>query len=99
MKKIEGMALPISCIANLCYLPEDINRGKQEKTIYEATTLSLPIETIEAKFSFTKASDFSWLYIQYTNDNADVLRTNYRAFLHERFAIIKKRFLDTVCYE
>lgn len=99
MKPIEGMALPISCIANLCYLPEDINRGKREKTIYEATTLSLPIETIETKFSFTKATDFSWLYIPYTNENTTMLRTNYRAFLDGRFAIIKERFLETVCYE
>ena len=34
MKRYDELRLPVSCIANFCYLPEDINRGKKEKTIY-----------------------------------------------------------------
>lgn len=96
MKKVEGIRLPVSCIANLCYLPEDINRGKREKTIYEVNGLSLDIETIEEKFSFTTVDDFSWMYISYSSQNADKLKSNYINFLNKRFSLIKQKFLETI---
>ena len=32
---INRVKLPISSIGNLCFLPEEINRGKHGKTIYQ----------------------------------------------------------------
>lgn len=98
MKPIEGLKLPISCIANLCYLPEDINRGKREKTIYEATKLSMTIEEIEERFSFTKNNDFSWIYTSYSQENANSLKNSYFQFLDNRYLNIKKRFLSMFGY-
>lgn len=97
MKKFESLRLPVSCIANLCYLPEDINRGKGEKTIYENHHMSLPISEIESKFSFTKSSDFDWLFVEY--DNAIELQTNYLTFLDGRYKTIKKIFLRSFGFE
>lgn len=94
LNKLDGLKLPVSCIANLCYLPEDINRGKKEKTIYEATNLSMPIADIEEKFSFTKKTDFDWITYPYTEDDKDLLVSKYQQFLDLRYAEIKKRFLD-----
>ena len=96
MKPINGLRLPVSCIANLCYLPEDINRGKGEKTIYEAITLSLPIDVIETKFSFTTSEDFSWIYKAYSDANVAEFKESYRAFLDKRFEIIKQKMLNTL---
>ena len=63
MKPFNYLRLPVSCIANLCYLPEDINRGKGEKTIYEIHNMSMPIGVLENKFSFTSSADFDWMFI------------------------------------
>lgn len=94
LKKFEGLRLPVSCIANFCYLPEDINRGKKEKTIYEATNLSMPIGDIESKFSFTTSADFNWISIPYDDDEKDLLISNYMAFLEKRYTIIKQKFIS-----
>ena len=94
LKTFGDLKLPISCIANLCYLPEDINRGKKEKTIYEATTLSMPISDIEEKFSFTQKTDFDWISYPYTLDDRALLVTSYQSFLDARYAKIKEKFLD-----
>lgn len=96
LKMLDGLKLPISCIANLCYLPEDINRGKKEKTIYEAKSLSLPITEIEQKFSFTTETDFNWIYETYTIDRSMDFKTSYETFLTNRYKIIKEKFLQTV---
>ena len=31
----KGEGLPISCIANLCYLPEYVNRSKKDRNFYQ----------------------------------------------------------------
>lgn len=95
MKLFEGMRLPISCIANLCYLPEDINRGKKEKTIYEATSLSMSIQEIESKFSFTTETDFNWIYKDYSPTEAEDFKKSYELFLTKRYSKIKEKFLQT----
>lgn len=94
MKTFDELRLPISCIANLCYLPEDINRGKKEKTIYEASGLSLPIEEIETKFSFTDADDFKWISYPYADDERELLVNNYQNFLEKRYKTIKEKFIE-----
>ena len=94
LKVFPDLKLPVSCIANLCYLPEDINRGKKEKTIYEAQNMSLPITTIEDKYSFTQEDDLKWITYPYTIDDSQLLINNYDAFLKNRYAKIKKFFLE-----
>lgn len=97
MKPFEYLRLPVSCIANLCYLPEDINRGKGEKTIYEVHNMSLPIDEIESKYSFTKANDFNWMFIDYKDAND--LQNNYLTFLNNRYKNIKKIFLNSFGFD
>lgn len=96
MKPFEYLRLPVSCIANLCYLPQNINRGKGEKTIYEVYNMSLPIGEIECKFSFTNADDFNWMFIKY--ENASDLQNDYLKFLDARYQVIKKLFLKSFGY-
>ena len=97
LKDMNGLKLPVSCLANYCYLPEDINRGKKEKTIYEASGLSYPVEVIEKKFSFTKESDFEWLSAHYGKEDGPVLEAYYLEYLNNRFKIIREMFLKVFC--
>lgn len=98
LKIFNDLKLPVSCIANLCYLPEDINRGKKDKTIYEATNLSLPIDIIEEKFSFTKKNDFEWLYYPYEESDSSSLEEFYFKYLNDRYEKIKSKFLNMFGY-
>ena len=93
IKNIGGVPLPVSCIANLCYLPENINRGKKEKILYEAKNLSMTIADIEEKFSFTKQSDFNWIFDTYDAQSANKLVKAYGTYLDNRFNTIKTKFL------
>jgi len=94
LKNFDDLKLPIACIANLCYLPEDINRGKKEKTIYEATDLSIPISEIESKYSFTVNDDMIWISQTYNNEDRIQLVNNYQRFLDKRYGIMKKKFIE-----
>lgn len=96
IKKFDGLRLPIACIANLCYLPEDVNRGKREKTIYEVHNMSLPLHEIESKFSFTKQSDLDWIFIEYSDPES--LQSNYYKYLYSRYLILKTKFLNAFGY-
>lgn len=93
------IGLPVSCIANQCYLPEGINRGKKEKTIYEANNMSMTIEEVEKKFSFTKREDFDWMQKSYDKSNQEELEKNFGKFLDDRFIIIKEKFLAMFDYD
>lgn len=86
--------LPVSCIANYCYLPEDINRGKKDKIIYEASDLSMPIGDIENKFSFTTEGDFEWMFYQYGEGDAEKLRKDFGDYLNGRYSTIKSKFIS-----
>ncbi|MBE6702857.1 MAG: DUF262 domain-containing protein [Ruminococcaceae bacterium] len=94
LNNFNDLKLPICCIANLCYLPEDINRGKKEKTIYEATNLSLPISVIEEKYSFTVEDDLKWITYPYTSEDQTLFVSNYEKFIASRYSKIKARFLE-----
>ena len=67
MKKLiatcKGSGLPISCIANLCYLPEYANRSKRDKNFYQDTAYlqKVNIDEIERKYSFTTSDDLEWI--------------------------------------
>lgn len=96
MKKFSNLRLPVSCIANLCYLPESINRGKREKTIYEEHNLSLSISEIEQKFSFTKSSDLDWIFVDFSSP--EDLECCYLGYLDARYKTIKNVFLTALGY-
>ena len=84
--------LPVSHIANLCYLPESINRGKKDKTIYEDQGITLSLSEMESKYTFTKAADFDFLYLPYEEGDANVLEEEYNSFLEKRFKSQKQKF-------
>lgn len=95
--KCGSLGLPVSCIANLCYLPEYINRSKKDKNFYqdnkylEKCTYSL--EEIEEKFSFTKREDLEWMDMPYETDkDFESLKQFYTDFCTSRFEIMKKYF-------
>ena len=55
LKNTDSNGLPISSIANQCYLPELPNRAKHEKTIYQKYGNNAKlIGMIEQKYSFTQ---------------------------------------------
>lgn len=91
--------LPVSHIANLCYLPAGINRGKKDKTIYEDVSINMPIEELEKKFSFTKKSDFEYLDLPYESGDYSCLENEFIAFLKNRFKIQKEKIYQSLRIE
>lgn len=90
-----GIGLPISSIANLCYLPEYANRTKHDNTFYqdEKYKTKVNIQEIEEKYSFTKENDLSWLNDTYqTEDDFQKLKKDYENFCRNRFNKIKEEF-------
>lgn len=97
IKVTHSTGLPISCIGNLCYLPEKINRSKGAKTFYDDKELSISIEQIESKYSFTQKSNLDWLLEHsYGENDSNTLKNLYIDFLRNRFQIQKKKFLDFI---
>ena len=100
----EGSGLPISSIANLCYLPEYVNRSKGAKTIYKdgnyLKKVHESIADIEAKYSFTTESALEWLDMPFQgkDDFAD-LKSWYEEFCKTRFATLKTKFLESLGIE
>lgn len=97
IKSIGNVSLPVSCLANYCYLPEDINRGKRDKTIYEFNDATYPIERIEEKFSFTIKEDLDWISGEYNAETKELLATKYYNYLDKRYSKLKQMFLNVVC--
>lgn len=90
--ELEG--LPISSIANLCYLPEYQNRAKGNKTFYQDSNYlnGLTLSDVETKYSFTKRTDLEWLDLDYEQGDFDSLQEFYMAFLTDRFNKLKSEF-------
>lgn len=92
LERFDGnLRLPISSIGNLCLLPEEYNRGKGERTIYQYHDDSVNIKEIEDKFSFTKKSDLEW--IEKFDSPKEEFERNYNKFINERFEIIKEKLI------
>lgn len=91
------IGLPISHIANLCYLPEDANRSKGSMNFYQdegyLKKSSLTLGTIESKYSFTKKEDLDWMGLEYTNVDFGGLDDYFKEFLQNRYKVIKQKFL------
>lgn len=98
LSKYEDFSLPVTNIANLCYLEEGINRGKKALTIYQDPSLQTEINNIESKYSFTKKSDLVWIEKEYSDslDDRDALQNVYLNYLDERFKTVKAKFLEMV---
>lgn len=94
MKLTNSTGLPISSIANQCYLPESVNRKKKDKTLYEEISNNHIIKEIEEKYSFTQAQDFDFLYLPYLQGDFKALEKYYVEFLEKRFEIQKKKILE-----
>lgn len=97
IKETNSSGLPVSSIANQCYLPESINRKKKEKTIYEENKekgFTISIEEIEKKYSFTTESDFEFLDLPYQADDAQALEKYYITYLENRFKIQKQKIFE-----
>lgn len=90
----KGLGLPISSIANLCYLPERVNRSKKENTFYqdERYLKYINLAEIETKYSFTQEEDLAWLEVSYLVGDFEVLKDNYLSYLKKRFKIQKQMF-------
>ena len=86
--------LPISSIGNICLLPEEYNRGKGERTIYQYNDDNLSIAEIEEKYSFTERKDLEW--IEDNNLTYDELRNAYIKYIDTRFEKIKEKLFDII---
>lgn len=97
---LEG--LPVSSIANLCYLPEHQNRAKGGKTFYQDKDYlkNLALEDIERKYSFTVRKDLDWLdEKKYSEGDFEKLRDSYSDFLRNRFERQKQMFFEALGIE
>lgn len=104
IKVTNGEGLPISHIANLCYLPEFENRSKGSKNFYQDTNYlskaGTTIETIEEKYSFTSKPDLEFMDLEYQDGDFDILRLYYvDEFLANRNKIVRKKFLESLGFE
>lgn len=99
IKKIKGSGLPISCIANLCYLPDYVNRSKRDKNFYQDKKYlkHIDLEEVETKYSFTTEDDLQWMDMPYEKpDDFKVLKDLYTEYCNDRFDRMKKLFCKSM---
>ena len=99
-----GIGLPISTIANLCYLPEKANRVKQDKNFYQdkkyLQTCGMDLDEIESKYSFTKSDDLAWMNMDFSkSSDFAALKEVYFKYCDDRFEEMKKRFCNSLGIE
>ena len=104
IQKTKGLGLPISHIANLCYLPEFENRSKGSNNFYQDKEYlrksGISLDTIEQKYSFTTSDDLEFMDIEYNENDFDVLQAYYiDEFLRKRNKIVKTKFLDSLGFD
>ena len=94
-----GDGLPISCIANLCYLPESANRSKGAQNFYQDKKyLSyIDLAEVESKYSFTEAEDLEWMDMPYEKpEDFAVLKDYYFDYCAKRFEKLKHLFCESL---
>lgn len=103
MKKLIAVTksdgLPISCIANLCYLPELVNRSKRDRNFYQDTKYlqHINLEEVENKYSFTTREDLEWMDMEFLGEeDADALKQFYTEFCDTRFETLKRLFCKSM---
>lgn len=98
IKKTNSHGLPISCIANLCYLPEFANRSKRDKNFYQDKKYRkiVDLEEVESKYSFTTETDLEWMDIDYGTNDTEFLIASFTDFLNNRFQALKEKFCKSL---
>ena len=97
-----GEGLPISCIANLCYLPEYVNRSKKDKNFYQDKKYLqfVKLSDVESKYSFTEEDDLEWMDMPYEKpEDFAVLKEYYNEYCTKRFDKIKHLFCESLDIE
>ena len=94
----ETKGLAISCFANLCYLPQHINRSKKDKNFYqdEHYLEQINLKDVETKYSFTEREDLEWMDYQYHDNDFENLKQNYIEFCSKRYKLLKKKFCESM---
>ncbi len=97
-KTAETGGLPISSVANLCYLPEYENRAKGKKTFYQDSNYlsRISLKDIEEKYSFTSKEDLEWVELPFDMGDFEDLKNEYLEFLQKRFSIQKRKFYEVM---
>lgn len=99
IENCRGEGLPISCIANLCYLPEYVNRSKKDKNFYQDKKYleHVDILEVERKYSFTECEDLEWMDMPYEKSkDFEVLKEYYTDYCTKRFEKIKHLLCDSL---
>lgn len=97
--KSGSKGLPISSIANLCYLPQKLNRGKGKKTIYQGLYSPVELQDIEAKYCFTNEQSLEWINVRYRADDHAFLKESYHDYLKQRFVVQKQKLFKALNVE
>ena len=106
MKKLSKLTgnqgLPISHLANLCYLPEYENRAKGSNNFYQDSNYlkksKNSLKDIENKYSFTKSVDLEFMDLQYSEKDYESLLEYFIEFLKNRNDVLKVKFLQSLGY-
>ena len=99
IESCKGEGLPISCIANLCYLPESANRSKGAKNFYQDKKYQsfVNLAEVESKYSFTEEDDLEWMDMPYERpDDFSVLKEYYTDYCTKRFEKLKHLFCESL---
>ena len=94
-----GEGLPISSIANLCYLPEYVNRSKGAKNFYQDKKYLhyIDLAEVERKYSFTESDDLEWMDMPYEKpEDFSVLKEYYTDYCTKRFDKLKHLFCESL---
>lgn len=90
------LKLPLSSIGNVCYLPSQLNRSKEQKTIYQAGLDPLDLKEVEDKFALTEKDDLHFLF-----DNtlsSENFKKEYMDFITKRNEKILK-YIDEYLFD
>lgn len=98
LKTNDWQGQPISCIANLCYLPEAANRSKKSLNFYQDKKYLdlISLEEVENKYAFTTEDDLVWMNTAYKVGDYNKFSQKYIAYLKKRFAIQKQKFYEAM---
>lgn len=102
LENCNGEGLPISCIANLCYLPEFVNRSKKDKNFYQDKRYlhNINLKEVESKYSFTESEDLEWMDMPYEKpEDFKVLEEYYTEYCTKRFGKLKHLLCDSLGIE
>lgn len=97
INKCNGSGLPISHIANICYLPEAINRKKRDLNFYQddnyLSKTKYNLQDIENKYSFTQKQMLEWMDLNYLEGEFETLKNYYFDYISSRCKCVKDKFM------